>query len=114
MELQLSDILTAGGAVAAAGLVTGLIAMLKNLPGIGTWLDANHEPLVAFVLSLALVIVASIDAGVNDLKGGFLSFLAWYGIATISMAIHDQASPPEPLGVNLGHPLPPTGAIGSH
>ena len=90
MDLTLATVLTAGGAVAAAALITGLIEILKRLlPVIGT---RSLEPAFAFGLSLILVVVAFADSGVRTLDGAFLAFLGWYGIATISMGIHDQVT----------------------
>jgi len=85
--LTLAIILTAGGAVAASALVTGLVQLFKQL---GTLLD-GRERLVAFVLSALLVIVA-FAAGVQDtsltisVQSVFAAFLAWYGVARLSMA----------------------------
>lgn len=110
-DLTLALILTAGGATAAAGLVKGLISIFKTLPGFGPWLqEAKAEPLVAFILSALLVIVAAASALQSDpelqanIPFYFTSFLAWYGIARLSMAIHDDlAQNPNSLtGVRLG------------
>src|SRR5207249_4241601 len=90
--LTLAVILTAGGATAAATLIAGLIALAKNLPGLGTWIDAKNEPLVAYVLAAVLVVLAAVDTHVSGLAGAFGAFLAWYGIATLSGGIHDQVA----------------------
>jgi hypothetical protein len=85
--LTLALVLTAGGAVLASGLVTGLVQLLKQL---GSLLD-GRERIVAFVLSAVLVVIAYV-AGVNDgtltvnIASLFAAFLAWYGIARLSMA----------------------------
>ena len=92
MTLHLADILTVAGAVGSAALVTGLIAMLKNLRGVGAWLDAGNEPIVAFVISAVLVVVAFVDVGTRTPEGAFTAFLAWYAIATLSTGIHDQVA----------------------
>jgi uncharacterized membrane protein HdeD (DUF308 family) len=87
--LTLSLILTAGGAVAASALVTGIVQILKQL---GNFLDGK-ERLAAFILSAVLVVVAFV-AGVNDgtltlnVASLFAAFLAWYGIARLSMAVY--------------------------
>lgn len=97
--LTLSLILTAGGAVAASALVTGIVQILKQL---GSFLDGK-ERLAAFILSAVLVVVAFI-AGVNDgtltvnVASVFTAFLAWYGIARLSMAVYaDVAREPYSL-----------------
>lgn len=93
MDLSLELVLTAGGAVAASALITGLIQLVKQLPGIGPALDAGREKLAAFGLSAALVIFAAASTGaVTDPSTGFLAFLAWYGIARLSMGIYDDAT----------------------
>jgi hypothetical protein len=85
--LTLAIVLTAGGAVLASGLITGLVQILKQL---GSFLN-GRERLTAFTLSAVLVVVA-FAAGVSDgtltvnLASGFAAFLAWYGIARLSMA----------------------------
>jgi hypothetical protein len=90
--LTLALVLTAAGATVSGGLITGLIAMAKNLKGIGTIIDDGNEPTVAFILSAVLVIVAYAATGVFTAATGFAAFLAWYGIAQISMGTHDTAA----------------------
>lgn len=88
-DLTLALVLTAGGATVAAGVITGLIAMLKRLAGIGPLIDAGNEPTVAFFLSAALVAVAFATSAPHDVPSAFGAFLAWYGIAQVAMGIHD-------------------------
>ncbi len=97
--LTLALVLTAGGAVAASALVTGLVQLLKQLGG---FLD-GRERIAAFVLSAALVALA-MAAGLSDgslhldIATGFAAFLAWYGIARLSMANYaDLAAKPDSL-----------------
>lgn len=91
--LTLALILTAGGAVVASALVTGLVQLLKQL---GSLLN-GRERLAAFILSAILVVIAFVS-GVNDgtltlsLPTGFAAFLAWYGIARLSMAVYADAT----------------------
>ncbi len=82
-------VLTAAGATASAALITGLIAILKQLVVIGPWIDAAREPTVAFVLSAVLVIVAVVSVGTFTAEALFAAFLAWFGIAQIAMGVHD-------------------------
>lgn len=88
---DLALVLTTAGATVAAALITGLIGLIKKLPTVGPWIDANREPGVAFVLSAALVIIAHASEVVppTSVPLIFTSFLAWYGIATIAMGTHN-------------------------
>jgi hypothetical protein len=88
-ELTFAVVLTAAGATASAALITGLIAILKQLLVIGPWIDAAREPTVAFVLSAALVAIAVVSVGVFTPAALFAAFLAWFGIAQIAMGVHD-------------------------
>ena len=88
IDLTLAAILTPGGAVAGAALITGLIAILKSLNGVGQYLTGN-EPTVAFALSAILVMLAFWQAGPFTPAGAFGAFLAWFGIAQIAMGVHD-------------------------
>lgn len=90
LPLTLADVLTVSGAVGSAALITGLIALAKNIRGIGPLIDRGNEPTVAFALSALLVIAAFAARGTYTPDGAFAAFLAWYGIATIAMGIHDQ------------------------
>lgn len=90
--LTLALVLTAAGATASAALVSGLVQLLKQIAPL-----SGREKLAAFVLSAALVILAmaaGIQAGTLTLSiaTGFGGFLAWYGIARLSMAVYDDVS----------------------
>ena len=97
--LTLALILTAGGAVAAGALVTGLVQILKSL---GTFLD-GRERLTAFFLS-ALLVVLAVVSGMSDgtltlnIATAFGAFLAWFGIARLSMATYDDLAARKVLG----------------
>jgi hypothetical protein len=88
-DLTFAVVLTAAGATASAALITGLIAIAKQLVVIGPWINADREPTVAFVLSAALVAVAVASVGVITPAALFAAFLAWFGIAQIAMGVHD-------------------------
>lgn len=88
-DLTFAVVLTAAGATASAALITGLIAIAKQLVIIGPWIDAAREPTVAFVLSAMLVIVAVVSVGTLTAEALFAAFLAWFGIAQIAMGVHD-------------------------
>jgi hypothetical protein len=85
--LTLALILTAAGVAPAAALVTGLVSLLGNL---GSFV-AGKERLFAFVLSAVLVVFAYAATAVTvSAVTGFGAFLAWYGIARLSMATYDD------------------------
>jgi hypothetical protein len=90
---QLAMVLTAAGMVPAAALIAGVIGLLKNLGGLGAWIEAGHEPIVAYVLS-ALLVAAAYAAGsqTGEILLGidtlFAAFMAWYGIVKISYGVH--------------------------
>src|SRR5690242_7372919 len=87
--LTFAVVLTTAGASASAALITGLIAIAKQLVLIGPWIDAAREPTVAFVLSAVLVILAVASVGLFTPEAPFAAFLAWFGIAQIAMGVHD-------------------------
>lgn len=98
-SFDLAIVLTAAGATVGAALITGLISILKRLGAVGSWIDANREPTVSFVLSALLVAAAyystsTLGGGemVVDATSAFAAFLAWYGIAQISMGVHDTVT----------------------
>lgn len=93
-ELTLALVLSAGGAVAASGLITGLIQLLKSVGG--SFVEGK-ERVWAFGLSAALVVLAYISITVAaqpptavGIAGIFAAFLAWFNIARLSMAIYDD------------------------
>ncbi len=88
-DLTFAVVLTAAGATASAALVTGTIAILKQLVVIGPWVNAAREPTLAFALSAVLVAVAVVSVGVFTPTALFAAFLAWFGIAQIAMGVHD-------------------------
>ena len=88
-DLTFALVLTAAGATASAALITGLIAIAKQLVVIGPWINADREPTIAFILSAVLVVLAVVSAGVFTPAALFAGFLAWFGIAQIAMGVHD-------------------------
>lgn len=85
--LTLALILTAAGVVPSAALVTGLVSLLGNL---GSVVD-GRERLIAFALSAALIVFAYAATAVEVTAiSGFGAFLAWYGVARLSMATYDD------------------------
>jgi hypothetical protein len=88
-DLTFAVVLTAAGATASAALITGLIAIAKQLVVVGPWIQADREPTIAFLLSAVLVTVAVVSVGVFTPAALFAAFLAWFGIAQIAMGVHD-------------------------
>lgn len=89
--LTLALALTAGGAVAFAALITGVVEIFKGrIPGV-----RGHEQGTALVLA-AIVVVAAMASAVQaatltlGFETVFAGFLAWYGIARLAMGIHDD------------------------
>ncbi len=97
-DLTFAVVLTAAGATASAALITGLIAIAKQLVVVGPWINADREPTVAFALSALLVSVAVISVGVFTPAALFAAFLAWFGIAQIAMGVHDTVKSATPAG----------------
>lgn len=97
----LSIILTAAGATVSAALIASVIQILKRLPGLGGWIDANREPGLAMLLSALIVgyaFVATTPA--PDLTNGFAAFLAFVGVAGLAGKAYDVA--PKALTNALG------------
>lgn len=89
-NLTLDAVLTAGGAVASAAFITGLVEILKRvLPVIG---ERELEPVLAFFFSAILVCVAYLNYPVHTVDTAFGAVLAWYGIARVAMGIHDDVT----------------------
>lgn len=91
--LQLGLILTAAGAGVFATFLTGFVGVLKNLPGLGAWLENGHELAAIMLLAAIVVVLAGIDQHVNGLAGYFGLAVAWYAVTELAVAIHDRAKP---------------------
>lgn len=91
--LTLAAVLTAGGATAAAAFIATFIQfVVKKLPVIGAWVDADHEPSVVVLLAGVLVAWAYVaTAAAIDSVGVFAALLAWVGIAQLATAGYDTA-----------------------
>ena len=85
-------ILTAGGAVVAATIIASLIQVVKRVPTLGKWIDANREPGIVLVLSLLVVGFAYVTTTKTfDAFNGFAAFLAWLGVAGIATKSYEIA-----------------------
>ena len=84
-------LLTSAGAVVAATIIANVIQVLKRAPVIGTWIDAKHEPQVAFLISLALIgyAYAVTDTTPLDPIHLFTGFLSWVGVALLATKASD-------------------------
>lgn len=93
-EITFASLLTAAGAGIAAGLVTGLVSLIKtalsNTP-IGPRLDGM---LMAFGLSAVLYLLAGIATSVSTLDAGLGVFLAWLTCATAAVGVHKAVVKP--------------------
>ena len=88
MDIQLVDVLTIAGAVAAAGLITTLVEVLKRtIPVIST---RSWEQALALAFSMILVVVAFVDQHAYTLDAAFAAFVAWLAIAKLATGIHDE------------------------
>jgi hypothetical protein len=80
-------LLTAAGAGIAAGIVTGVVSLIKTAFAntvIGTW----DGMIMAFVISAALYVLAGVATGVSTLDAGLGVFLAWLTCSTAAVGIH--------------------------
>lgn len=90
--LTLALILTAGGATAAAGFVTGFVQLLKTLFG-SKWPGPAASRGLAFVFSGVLVVWAYVGIPVAlTAATAFAGLLAFYGIARLAMAVYDDVT----------------------
>lgn len=98
MDFDLAIVLTAAGATVGAGLITGIVEVLKRLGPIGT-LVSRGPATVAFILGALLV--AAAYASVTTIGGGtepvtvegvVAAVIACFGIAAISTKAYDVAS----------------------
>jgi hypothetical protein len=98
---DLGIILTAAGAVVAAGIVAAVIQLAERIPVFGKWLDAERESFAAVLLSGVLVAYAFAATAVPlTLVSGFMAFLAWINIAGLASKAYDVA--PAGLKTALG------------
>jgi hypothetical protein len=104
-EITLGLVLTTGGAAIFAALITGIVEIFsRTITAIH-----GHEQGLALVLA-GITVIAAIAEAVNQdvLEMGigtvFAGILAWYGVARISMGIHDDfldRNPESSLGTNV-------------
>jgi len=91
-DISLAVVLTAAGATLSAALIASVIQVVKKVPALGPWLDAEHEALASYVLAAGLVVWAVIGVGQEiSALTLFTDFLAWLGIAKLSGAAYDSA-----------------------
>lgn len=87
--MELAMILTVQGVAASAGLVTGLIQLLKkSFPK----LDAGYEKPMALIFSAILVLLAVISSAAFTLPALFTAFVAWLAIAKLATGIYDEVT----------------------
>ena len=88
--------LTAAGAPIWAGIIQGIIQVLKSVPQFKTQLD-GREKLMCFLLALAVVVIAFMASLQQvppqlslDIVGIVTMVLAWFTVARLSMAFYDD------------------------
>ncbi len=85
VDITFASLLTPPGVIAAAGIITALVQLLK---GVFPLLDARVSgALMAFVLSAVLYLLAGLSTSVGTLDAGLVVFLAWLSCATSSVGI---------------------------
>jgi hypothetical protein len=86
---DLAVVLTAAGATVSAALIASVIEVFKKAAFVGTWVDAQHEVLVSYVLAAALVVLAVLATHQTlNVLSVFSDFLAWLAIAKLAGAAH--------------------------
>jgi hypothetical protein len=85
MDLTLSDILTAAGAVSAALVVRQLVELIKvSFPGLAARASGAAQ---AFVLTFLLYAFAWVAVGAHTPEGFFLALVSWLACATSAVGI---------------------------
>lgn len=89
--LTFAALLTAAGAGIAAGIVTGVVSLVKtSLPFTADW----HGAAMAFAGSAVLYALAGVATGVATLDAGLGVFLAWLTCSTAAVGLHKVAVKP--------------------
>lgn len=100
--ITLAALLTTAGSTAAAGLITGLVAVIRSIfPGID-----GHEKQAAAVIALVLVLVCAVQAVITgtvtlDLTIVLAVVFAWYAVTRLAMSIYDDVAR-KPAGLRGG------------
>ena len=80
-----ASLLEPAGLVIAAGIVSGLIEVVKNaLPWLG---ERVSGALMAFVITAILYVLAGAATGVATLDAGLGIFMAWLACLTAAMGL---------------------------
>ena len=84
--LTFASFLEPAGAVAAAAVVTSLIALLRSVfPRLGDYVSGA---IMAFAFTAVLYVIAAFAVSVNSLDTALGIFLAWLSCATSAVGIH--------------------------
>lgn len=86
VSITFADLLTAEGAVVAAAIITGLVALVTAV--MPTLAARVSGALMAFIFSAILYVFAGLATGVGDLNVGLTVFLAWLACATSAVGVH--------------------------
>ena len=80
-----ASLLEPAGLVIAAGIVSGLIEVIKNaLPWLG---ERVSGALMAFIVTVILYTIAGIATNPNTLDAGLGIFMAWLACLTAAMGL---------------------------
>lgn len=90
-HLTLADAFTATGAAGFAVLIVMVIALAKNLRGVGPWLDAGNEPVVVYVLAALVMLGGLAQGGLAAVTGDQIlqAVIGWVVISQGAMVAHD-------------------------
>lgn len=84
-EVTFASFLSAAGAGIAAGIITGLVQLLKGVfPGPLEGRGAQ----AAFILSAILYTLTGIATGVSTLDAGLIVVIAWLTCATAAVGVY--------------------------
>jgi hypothetical protein len=104
-QITLGLVLTTGGAAIFAALITGIVEIFSRTISA---IQGHEQGLVLVLAGVAVVaaIAEAVNQGVLQMGIGtvFAGILAWYGVARISMGIHDDfldRNPESSLGTNV-------------
>ena len=90
LDLTFASFLTPAGVVAAAAVVTSLVALLKSVFPVVA--EKVSGAVIAFGLTGVLYVLTAFAVGVNSLDAALGVFLAWLSCATSSVGIHSTVT----------------------
>lgn len=85
-SITFAILLTAAGTGIAAGIITGLVQLIKA--AVPTLAERFTGAFMAFILSAILYVLAALAVGVDSLDEGLVVFVAWLTCATAAVGIY--------------------------